>query len=101
MIDTDYLETLLKEKNIKNKKELASKTGIPYTTIMHIFKGGDSKISTIIEIAKYFEVPIDNLILKNYQFITINDDKLKKHNTTNIYEVVLNNICDDFAKMVK
>ena len=102
MIDTNYLESLLKEKNIKNKKELSLKTGIPYTTIIHLFKGGDTKVSTLIELAKYFEVPIDYLVFKNYQLITINNKgTCKKHRTTNIYEVLFENYCDDFAKMFK
>lgn len=100
MLDKEKLKKLMNEKEIKNIKELSSKSHIPYTTLIHIFNGNDLLVGTLIELAKFFEVTCDELICKDYELVTYNHDKVIKHKTTNIYDVTTRKAFISFANYV-
>ena len=59
---TDKLDILMKERNI-NKAELASESGVPYTTIDGFYKKGseNAKLSTLKKLCSYFDCSLDYL----------------------------------------
>ncbi|MBQ9197029.1 MAG: helix-turn-helix transcriptional regulator [Clostridia bacterium] len=52
-----------------NKHTLAEKSGIPYMTITSFFKAGykNAKMSTLYRLSQFFNVPMDYLLLDQYQ----------------------------------
>lgn len=61
---TDNLDKLIAQKRI-NKNILSKESGIPYTTIDGLYKKGadNTKLSTLVKLADYFEISLDELIL--------------------------------------
>ena len=59
---TEKLDALLKENNM-NKAQLSAQCGIPYTTIVSLYEKGydNAKRSTLLRIARFFEVSLDFL----------------------------------------
>ncbi len=59
----DKLETLMSNHNIKNKKQLATQSGIPYTTIVNWYKRGyeNMTISNFKSICDFFGVTMDSM----------------------------------------
>ena len=89
MLNSEYLDYLMKENGIKNLRVLSRKCNVAYTTLRHAYTGHDMFVGTLIEIAKFFEVPIDNLINKNYGIVSINNKGEERFiKTTNIYEAM-------------
>lgn len=59
---TEKIEALMREKGIKNNKELSELSGIPYTTIDGLFKkGGNPKLHTLKALKKFFGCSLDYL----------------------------------------
>jgi len=58
---------LMKNKNIKNVRELSILCGIPYTTLRSIVVDGISniRISTAMDLCKFFDVTLDELLQDN------------------------------------
>lgn len=66
------LKRISKEKNIKNNKQLAEQSGIPYTTIDNFFRNGfeNMKLSTLTRLADFFDCSLDFLIFGEDKKIT-------------------------------
>ena len=73
MIDTDKIIELMKEKGIKNIRELSEKTLVHKNTIYYMFKEHDARISTLMMIADYFNVPVDYLLKRDKNVVIINN----------------------------
>ena len=100
MLNIIVIDKLMKEKKIKSIKELSNKSHIPYTTLIHIFSGNDLLVGTLIELAKFFEVTCDELVNKDYEIVTYNNNNIIKHKSTNIYEVTTKKIFHSFANYI-
>lgn len=65
-VNTDFLcklETLMSKHSIKNKKQLAVQSGIPYTTIVNWYKRGyeNMTISSFKTLCDFFGVTMDSM----------------------------------------
>lgn len=72
---TDKLNVLMEKKNIRIS-DLSRGSGIPYTTIDGFYKKGYSniKLSTLRQLAEYFDVSIDYLVNDDYSNEIFNSD---------------------------
>lgn len=59
----DKLEALMSKHSIKNKKQLATQSGIPYTTIVNWYKRGyeNMTISNFKTLCDFFGVTMDSM----------------------------------------
>lgn len=89
MLNTKNFYELMKLKGVRNISELARKTKIPYTTIGYMLSGHDMHVSSLIELAHFFKVPIDTLINKSYGITVFTEDDIIECPTTNIYEATM------------
>ncbi len=89
MLNTEAIRELMKDKGVKSILQLSRETKIPYTTINYMLKGHDMHVGNLIELSRYFNVPIDDLINKNYGFTVITDDEEIECNTSNIYQATM------------
>jgi len=66
------LEMLSKQRNIKNNKQLAVLSGVPYTTIDNFYRNGfeNMKLSTLNKLASFFGCSLDYLIFGQDKQIT-------------------------------
>ena len=64
----EKLDLLMARRHL-NKHTFAEQSGIPYTTIVNIYKRGYEKMymSTLWKIADFFDVPIDYLAIDRYE----------------------------------
>ncbi len=92
MLDVKKIFELMKIREVKNVYELSKVTKIPYTTLSYMIKGHDMHVSSLIELAHFFNVPLDDLVQKYYGIITVSDNKIVKWSTTNIYEATMSSI---------
>lgn len=72
----DKVDELMKENGIKNKKDLAEKSGIPYTTIMSLYNRSFENVtlSTLKKLTDFFDCSLDYLA---------DDDKLLEKSIKN------------------
>ncbi len=89
MLNDQKLKELMKEKNIKSKLQLAKLSKIPYSTLIYMFQGHDMQVSTLVELSKFFGVPIDHLISKNYGVINITEKGNNYIDTSSIIEATV------------
>ncbi len=89
MLNKNKLKKLMKDKYIRSIRELSNKTRIPYSTLNRMMQGYDMHVSSVIELSKFFEVPMDALISKSYGIMSYTQDKEIYFDTTNIIEVTL------------
>ncbi len=66
MLNVSRLYELMDEIGIKNLKELSRETKIAYNTIIYMTNGHDMHVSTLIELSRFFKVPVDYLINTSY-----------------------------------
>jgi transcriptional regulator with XRE-family HTH domain len=65
----ERIKSLMKAKQI-NRKMLAERSGIPYTTVCGIISrgdGSDARLRSVVKIADYFHVSLDWLVYGNEQ----------------------------------
>lgn len=92
MLDNEKLYELMEEKDIKSKMELSRRTKIPYSTLIYMFQGHDMQVSTMIELSKFFNVPIDHLVSKSYGIVSYTQDKVFFINTSSIIEATVSSM---------
>lgn len=92
MLNLKKLYELMAIRNVKNVYELSKAVKIPYTTLSYMVKGHDMHVSSLVEIAHFFNVPIDDLIGKHYGITVVSDDKEILCSTTNIYEATMSSM---------
>ena len=86
MIDDKKVKELMNERGIRTYVELASKCGLPYSTLIYMCSGHDVYASNLCQLSKYFKVPVDTLILKPYHLETVSEKGIKRYNSTNILD---------------
>ena len=89
MLDVKKLRELMDEKDIPSYAELSRLTGIPYTTVYYMISGHDMWVSTVIELSKFFNVPMDTLINKSYGVRWYGENSTKFINTTSLIEATV------------
>lgn len=89
MLNCQKLYELMCEKGVKSIKELSSLSRIPYTTLVYMKTGHDMQVSTLVQLAKFFQVPIDYLVNSTYNICTLNRERIKSIDTTNMAEAVV------------
>lgn len=87
LLNIAVLKELMKYKGIKNMRQLSEITRIPYTTLNYMLSGHDMYVSTIVELSKYFGVPLDYLINKTYGVAMYKENEYKFIPNSNIIEV--------------
>ena len=92
MLDMNKLNELMVIKNIRNVYALSKAIKIPYTTLSYMVKGHDMHVSSLVEIAHFFNVPVDDLIAKSYGIAVISEGEEKLCSTTNIYEATVSSM---------
>lgn len=60
----ERLDSIIEERDYKNKKQLAISIDMPYTTIVNLYKRGssNSRVSTLLEIANKLDITMDYLL---------------------------------------
>lgn len=89
MLNKNKLKELMKDSYVKNIRELSNKTRVPYSTLNRMMQGYDMHVSSIIELSKFFEVPMDAMISKSYGIMSYTQDREIYFECTNIMEVTL------------
>lgn len=92
MLNLKIFYELMSIKDVKSILELSRKTKIPYTTLKYMIAGHDMHVSSLIELSKFFNVPIDHLINKYYGITGYKEDKIINYSTSNIYEATLSSM---------
>lgn len=92
MLNVKKLNELMIEKHISSYRDLASKAGLSYTTLIYMINGHDMYVSNLIKLSKFFEIMMDDLICTGYNFVVLDDKKTKYTGSKNIYEVTLKNM---------
>lgn len=89
MLDVKKIFELMQYKDIKNIRTLSLKAKIPYTTLSYMFSGHDMHVSTLIELSKFFNVPMDYLINKSYGIVSYTDKEQIYVPTSSIIEATV------------
>lgn len=89
MLNICKLYELMDEKGVKSIKSLSFNTKIPYNTLMYMINGHDMYVSTLVELSKYFNVPIDYLISKSYGIEVVDDESSEFLPLSSILEATL------------
>ena len=86
MLNETKLRELMSEKGITSFRKLSELTKIPYTTISYMINGHDMFLSTAVEIAKFFQVPVDYLVNKSYGVVFLKGETERKVDTSSLIE---------------
>lgn len=89
MLNVKAIKELMRDMHINNVSTLARVTNIPYTTLNYMFNGHDMKVGTIIELSKFFGVPIDYLISKPYNVVVYTDKGEEVLETASLIEAMV------------
>lgn len=89
MLSKAKIKNLMKDRNVRTVRELSKKSHVPYSTLNRMIQGYDMHLSSIIELAKFLNVPVDNLINKGYSIYWYSDYEVIDTDTSNFYEVTL------------
>ena len=91
MLNVDNLQEIIKSKGIKNFKNLAKETGIPYSTINYMLGGHDMYIGTLANLSNSLKEPIESFINISHKYTILKEinGKIETQsiNATNIYEI--------------
>ena len=76
---TEKIYELMKDKNVKNIKELSRECGIPYTTLRAIIDGtiSDIKINTALKLCNFFNITLNELFSDELE---LSDIQIASHN---------------------
>lgn len=89
MLNIERLYELMRDAGIETLAELCRKVKVPYTTLNYMINGHDMHVSTVLQIAKYFEVPIDDLIYRNYRLVIVREDGIIFKNVSSIFDLLM------------
>lgn len=74
MLNACKLYELMEETGIKSLKQLSRETKIAYNTLIYMVEGHDMHVSTLVELANFFKVPVDYLINTTYGITIIQEN---------------------------
>lgn len=86
MLNVSKLYELMGEVEIKSLKQLSNETKIPYNTIIYMIDGHDMHVSTIVELSRFFKIPVDYLINTSYGICVVDDNKEEFIKTSSVIE---------------
>jgi len=86
------LYELMNEKDVKSLAQLSRETGICYSTLSYMISGHDMYVGTLIELSRYFNVPIDYLINKNFYIATYSENDCIYTDTSSIIEATVSSM---------
>ncbi len=89
MLNLDKILELMNEKDIKSVAMLSRKSKISYTTLNYMLSGHDMHVSSAVELAKFFDVPVDYILNTNYRVISIKEDEEIITDTTSFIEAAV------------
>lgn len=89
MLNTEVFYELMKEKEIPSLSALSRLTKIPYTTINYMLTGHDMHVGTLVELSKFFDVPIDYLINKSYGVVVYTNEASETLTTSSLIEAFM------------
>ncbi|MCI8497917.1 MAG: helix-turn-helix transcriptional regulator [Bacilli bacterium] len=89
MLNSKKLFELMQEKEIKNMYVLSKQTKIPYSTLSYMISGHDMYVGTLIELSRFFNVPIDHLISKSYGIATYSENGIIFNDTSSFVEAAV------------
>ncbi len=89
MLNTEKLYELMQEKEISTLSGLSRCSGIAYTTLQYMVDGHDFYVGTVLELSKFFNVPLDYMINKPYGVHIVSENHEKFLNTTNLVEAIV------------
>lgn len=88
MINDSIIKELMNTLGYSNRKELSKDLKIPYSTLCYMTNGHDPSISTVYELASFFDVPVDYIIDTPKKMITVSENGIEIKNTNNIFDSV-------------
>lgn len=90
MLSALKLADLMREKDIKSLYELSIQTKIPYSTLNYMLSGHDMYVGTLMVIARFFEVNLEELLDIPYGIVSLNNKgESKYHDTRNYLEAYM------------
>lgn len=89
MLNTKGIFELMKEKGIRSVAALSRKTKIPYTTLNYMLSGHDMHVSSLLQLAMFFGVPVDRILNKSYGIVVLKENTEIHLETTNFYEAAM------------
>lgn len=89
MLNYKKLYELMQEKEVKNVYELSKQTKIPYSTLSYMMSGHDMYVGTLIELSRFFNVPIDHLINRSYGIATYSEKGIIYCDTASFVEAAV------------
>lgn len=92
MLNVEKLYELMQEKDVPSVAQLSRDTNIPYSTLSYMISGHDMYVGTMIELSRYFNVPIDHLINKNFGIVTYSEDSYVYTETSSIVEATVSSM---------
>ncbi len=92
ILNVGKLFELMEEKEIKSLRALSKKTKIPYSTLNYMASGHDMYVGTLVEISRFFNVPVDYLINKSYSIAVYTEDSSIFLDTSNFYEALVSTV---------
>lgn len=89
MLNTKRIIELMKEKGIRSVAALSRKAKIPYTTLNYMLSGHDMHVSSLLELSKFFNVSVDEILNKSYGVVVLKGKEEIHLETTNFYEAIV------------
>jgi len=89
MLNLDKFYELMKEREVANLNQLSMETGLPYTTISYMLTGHDMYVGNLVELAKFFNVPVDYMINKPYRIAVYTEDTVEYVDSSSLIETLV------------
>lgn len=85
MLSALKLVDLMNDKGIKSLYELSVQTKIPYSTLNYMISGHDMYVGTLMVIARFFEVNLEELLDVPYGIVSLNNKGEYEYHDTRSY----------------
>ncbi len=85
MLSAIKLAELMKEKGIKSMYELSIQTEIPYSTLNYMISGHDMYVGTLLIVAKFFDVSLEELLDIPYGIVNYKENGENEYHDTRSY----------------
>jgi hypothetical protein len=89
MLNNNRFYELMDERGVKTISELSRLTKIPCSTLNYMLQGHDMFVSNLVELALFFEVPLEELICTSKEIVSYTDNKVIHTGTTNFIEATV------------
>ncbi len=89
MLNVAKFYELMKEKDVPTISALSRIVKIPYTTLLYMLSGHDMHVGTLVELSRFFNVPIDYLINKSYSIGVYTENSEEHLDTSSLIEALV------------